>query len=107
MNAGKRPPRRHRGGRPRPSVLGTASRWSSETPKRFQGFAQEAPMRWRAKDDNNRPTRDPIENVLGPSMFVRGDLSAEGAFRIDGTIEGTIASRAEVVIGETGVVRGD
>jgi cytoskeletal protein CcmA (bactofilin family) len=64
-------------------------------------------MRWRAKDDSTRPTRDPIENVLGPSTFVRGDLSAEGAFRIDGTIEGTLASRAEVVIGDTGVVRGD
>ncbi len=31
----------------------------------------------------------------------------KGAFRIDGTIEGTVASRAEVVIGESGVVRGD
>jgi cytoskeletal protein CcmA (bactofilin family) len=64
-------------------------------------------MGWRSKDDSTRPARDPIENVLGRSAFVRGELSAEGAFRIDGTIEGTLASRSEVVIGETGVVRGD
>jgi cytoskeletal protein CcmA (bactofilin family) len=64
-------------------------------------------MGWRSKDESTRPARDPIENVLGRSAFIRGELSAEGAFRIDGTIEGTVASRAEVVIGETGVVRGD
>jgi cytoskeletal protein CcmA (bactofilin family) len=64
-------------------------------------------MGWRSKDQSTRPARDPIENILGRSAFVRGDLNAEGAFRIDGTIEGTVASRAEVVIGETGVVRGD
>ena len=64
-------------------------------------------MGWRSKDQSTRPARDPIENILGRSGFIRGDLSAEGAFRIDGTIEGSVASRAEVVIGETGVVRGD
>lgn len=64
-------------------------------------------MGWRSKDEKTRPARDPIENVLGPSSFIRGELSAEGAFRVDGTIEGTLASRAEVVIGETGVVKGD
>ena len=64
-------------------------------------------MGWRSKDEKTRPARDPIENVLGRSAFVRGELSAEGAFRVDGTIEGTLASRAEVVIGETGVVKGD
>ena len=64
-------------------------------------------MGWRSKDESTRPARDPIENVVGRSAFIRGELSAEGAFRIDGTIEGTVASRAEVVIGETGVVKGD
>ena len=33
-------------------------------------------------------------------------LSAEGAFRIDGTVEGSVESRAAVVVGESGVVRG-
>ena len=65
-------------------------------------------MGWGSKAESTRsPDREPIENVLGRSAFVRGELSAEGAFRIDGTIEGTVASRAEVVIGESGTVRGD
>ena len=64
-------------------------------------------MGWRSKDESTRPARDPIENVVGRSAFIRGELSAEGAFRIDGTIQGTVASRSEVVIGETGVVKGD
>lgn len=76
-------------------------------PTPFAGLSKEEPMGWRSKDENTRPARDPIENVLGRSAFIRGELSAEGAFRVDGTIEGTLASRAEVVIGETGVVRGD
>jgi cytoskeletal protein CcmA (bactofilin family) len=64
-------------------------------------------MGWRSKDETTRPDREPIENVLGRSAFIRGELSAEGPFRVDGTVEGTLASRAEVVIGESGVVRGD
>jgi cytoskeletal protein CcmA (bactofilin family) len=61
-------------------------------------------MGWRSKKEN---TRDPIENIIGRSCLIRGDLSAEGAFRIDGTVEGSVESRGAVVIGETGCVRGD
>ena len=50
---------------------------------------------------------DQIENLLGRSVTVHGDLKAEGAFRIDGTIEGSIESATAIVIGESGVVRGD
>lgn len=64
-------------------------------------------MGWRSKNESSRPTRDPIENILGRSCVVRGDLTAEGAFRIDGTVEGSVESRATLVIGESGVVRGD
>jgi cytoskeletal protein CcmA (bactofilin family) len=64
-------------------------------------------MAWRAKPETGgAATRDAIENVLGRSCTVRGDLSAEGAFRIDGTVEGSVESQAAVVVGESGVVRG-
>ena len=49
---------------------------------------------------------DAIENVIGRSCLIRGDLTADGAFRIDGTIEGSVESHASVVVGESGVVRG-
>ncbi|HEY4185013.1 MAG TPA: polymer-forming cytoskeletal protein [Polyangia bacterium] len=63
-------------------------------------------MAWRSKPENSGTRRDTIENILGKSCTIRGDLSADGAFRIDGTIEGSVTSRAAVVIGESGVVRG-
>src|SRR3954451_25070360 len=48
-----------------------------------------------------------IENVLGKSVVVHGDLKADGAFRIDGTVEGSVASKSAVYIGESGIVHGD
>jgi len=64
-------------------------------------------MGWGSKKETSRPTRDPIENIIGSSCVIRGDLVAEGAFRIDGTVEGSVESRGAVVIGEGGCVRGD
>ncbi len=64
-------------------------------------------MAWRAKPESGGgATRDAIETVLGRSCTVRGDISADGAFRIDGTVEGSIESKAAVVVGESGIVRG-
>jgi cytoskeletal protein CcmA (bactofilin family) len=64
-------------------------------------------MAWRSKPETGAPARDTIENILGRSCTIRGDLDADGAFRIDGTIEGSVKSHAAIVIGETGEVRGD
>lgn len=44
--------------------------------------------------------------MLGRSCVVRGDLTADGAIRIDGTVEGSVTSKGAVVVGESGVVRG-
>jgi cytoskeletal protein CcmA (bactofilin family) len=64
-------------------------------------------MAWRSKKENGGSAPDQIENVLGRSLVVHGDLKADGAFRIDGTVEGSVISKAAVYIGESGVVRGD
>jgi cytoskeletal protein CcmA (bactofilin family) len=65
-------------------------------------------MAWRSKADSGRgSSNEPIENVLGQSLVIRGDLMAEGGFRIDGTVEGHVESKAAIVVGESGVVRGD
>jgi cytoskeletal protein CcmA (bactofilin family) len=63
-------------------------------------------MGWGSKKDSGRGG-DQIENVLGRSVVVHGDLKADGAFRIDGTVEGSVESKGAVFIGESGVVRGD
>jgi cytoskeletal protein CcmA (bactofilin family) len=70
-------------------------------------WEREDPMAWRSKPaSGGAATHDAIENVVGRSCTVRGDLTAEGAFRIDGTIEGSVESSAAVVVGESGTVRG-
>jgi cytoskeletal protein CcmA (bactofilin family) len=70
--------------------------------------SKEGTMGWRAKSENGRAGgREAIENVLGQSLVIHGELVADGAFRIDGTIEGSVASKAGIVIGESGIVRGD
>ena len=65
-------------------------------------------MAWGSKTgkEGAATKSDAIENIIGPSCVIRGDLAAEGAFRIDGTIEGSVESRASVVVGENGVIRG-
>jgi cytoskeletal protein CcmA (bactofilin family) len=62
-------------------------------------------MAWGSKKDGR--ASDQIENVLGRSVVVHGDLKADGAFRIDGTVEGSVESKSAVYIGEKGVVHGD
>jgi cytoskeletal protein CcmA (bactofilin family) len=64
-------------------------------------------MGWRSRPDSGKARRDQIENVLGRSSLVRGNLSADGAFRIDGWVEGSVESRSIIVIGESGAVRGN
>jgi cytoskeletal protein CcmA (bactofilin family) len=63
-------------------------------------------MAWGKKAEGAATKSDAIENIIGRSCIIRGDLAAEGAFRIDGQIEGSVESHASIVIGETGVVRG-
>jgi cytoskeletal protein CcmA (bactofilin family) len=64
-------------------------------------------MGWKTKAEKQAATRDEMENILGRTSLFRGDFSADGAFRIDGWIEGSVESRSEVVIGESGAVRGN
>ena len=63
-------------------------------------------MSWRGQKETN-PTVDKIENVIGRSCTVHGDFAADGAFRVDGTIEGSVESKASVVVGESGAVKGN
>jgi cytoskeletal protein CcmA (bactofilin family) len=63
-------------------------------------------MSWRGRKESG-PTVDKIESVVGRSCVVRGDLSGDGAFRVDGTIEGSVESKAAVVVGESATVTGN
>ncbi|MDY6866425.1 MAG: polymer-forming cytoskeletal protein [Chloroflexota bacterium] len=47
-----------------------------------------------------------VTTVLGPGINWKGDLRGKGGVRIEGALEGEIAVRGMVIIGETGRVTG-
>jgi cytoskeletal protein CcmA (bactofilin family) len=46
-----------------------------------------------------------VETIIGQASQFKGAISAGGTIRVDGQVEGEIASKGDVIIGETGVVR--
>ena len=47
-----------------------------------------------------------VGSVIAADMKITGECRAEGALRVDGTIEGTLQAEKSVVVTRTGVVRG-
>ena len=52
---------------------------------------------------STRPV-DRVTSVLGPGISWKGDLRGKGGVRIEGALEGEVAVRGMVIIGETGMV---
>ncbi|HIC91011.1 MAG TPA: polymer-forming cytoskeletal family protein [Syntrophaceae bacterium] len=48
-----------------------------------------------------------IETILGPETKFEGVISSKGIIRIDGFLDGGIADAEEVIVGETGTIKGD
>jgi cytoskeletal protein CcmA (bactofilin family) len=46
------------------------------------------------------------QNIIGQGTTIVGDLVSNGAFRIDGTIQGNLKTSGKVVVGKTGFVNG-
>jgi len=53
---------------------------------------------------SNKPSTERVTTVLGPGINWKGDLRGKGGVRIEGALEGEIAVRGLVIIGETGRV---
>lgn len=45
-------------------------------------------------------------NVIAAGTIIKGDITTDGDFRIDGKIEGTIASKGRVIVGNSGCITG-
>ena len=50
---------------------------------------------------------DALNGFVDSGCTIRGELEFAQSFRVDGSIEGTIRSRSELVVGEGGVVDGE
>jgi len=46
-------------------------------------------------------------NIIGAGTVIEGEIKSNGDIRIDGTIRGSVTSKAKVVVGTTGTVEGD
>ncbi len=46
-------------------------------------------------------------NILGAGTTIKGDITANGDFRIDGSLNGSITAKGKLVIGATGSVEGE
>ena len=46
-------------------------------------------------------------NIITDGPVVKGDITASGDFRLDGTLEGNIQLNGKLVVGDSGVVNGN
>jgi cytoskeletal protein CcmA (bactofilin family) len=54
-----------------------------------------------------RTNENQIDTLIGTSAMIKGDIISEGNVRIDGSFEGTIISKKQVIIGEPASVKGN
>jgi cytoskeletal protein CcmA (bactofilin family) len=46
-------------------------------------------------------------NIITAGTLIKGDISASGDFRLDGTLEGNIQLNGKLVVGDSGIVNGN
>lgn len=46
-----------------------------------------------------------VETIIGQATQVKGTVNAGGTIRVDGQVEGEIAAKGDIIIGETGTIR--
>ena len=55
----------------------------------------------------NREPEMPSINIMGPGTVVKGEISVNGDFRVDGTLIGNIHCKGKIVVGQTGKIEGE
>lgn len=58
-----------------------------------------------AKSSNNE--HSPSINFLGAGTHIKGEITSDGDFRIDGALIGSISAKGKIVIGQSGKVEGE
>lgn len=62
---------------------------------------------FKAKKKNDTVNTSIINTIIGNNSKIEGLLFASDSTRVDGLLQGKILSESSVIIGESGVVRGD
>ena len=60
---------------------------------------------------DNKKTKQTMEtstsqNIIAQGTKIVGDIASQGAFRIDGTVEGNVKTSGKVVVGKSGFIKG-
>jgi len=59
------------------------------------------------KEEREQTEPGKINSVVGPGATFSGECSVDGTLRVDGEMIGTVKASRMVIIGKTGVVKGD
>jgi len=57
-------------------------------------------------EKRTKQIEQPERNVIGKATVIIGDISSDGDFRIDGTVEGNVKTKGKLIIGKEGVIIG-
>jgi len=61
-----------------------------------------------SRDRGERPSApEQVISIIAPGMRIVGDCDADGAIRVEGTVQGNIRAGKAVVVGKEGFVDGD
>lgn len=58
------------------------------------------------RKDKNNAEATKSQNRIGHGTVITGDITSEGGFRIDGTVDGNLKTPSKVVIGKDGMING-
>lgn len=58
-------------------------------------------------DKNKKPDYSKEQNKIAQGTILKGDIESEGSFRIEGELQGNLNLKGKVVIGETGIIKGE
>lgn len=59
------------------------------------------------KKDNLETPPDKVNSIIGKDTVFKGTIHGKGLIRIDGTVEGSIINKGDILIGESGQVTVD
>ena len=56
--------------------------------------------------ENSQKTKSMERNIIGKNTSIIGDITSDGDFRVDGTLEGSLTTKGKVIIGSDGFIKG-
>ncbi len=56
------------------------------------------------KKDNLETPSNKVDTLIGKDTYLKGSISGKGLIRIDGEVEGSISTKGDFIIGESGKV---